>query len=221
MMQELVHIEPINALTTNSMIVEALDCMEEHKISDLPVVDERNKYLGMVSEDALLNAGDDKGTVQTALNLSYSPYVLSGSHPFEVLAVAAQYRLSVVPVLDHEGGYVSSYMLSDIVELFRDTPTLNQPGAILVLNIEESQYSMVTISTVVEQNDAKLLGLWMISPEHSGEVKFILKLNVQHSSRIVSSLQRYGYTIDKVHGDSSFELDYQHRYSHLMNYLKY
>ena len=90
-MQELVHIEPINALTTNSMIVEALDCMEEHKISDLPVVDERNKYLGMVSEDALLNAGDDKGTVQTALNLSYSPYVLSGSHPFEVLAVAAQY----------------------------------------------------------------------------------------------------------------------------------
>ncbi len=115
-MQELVHIEPINALTTNSMIVEALDCMEEHKISDLPVVDERNKYLGMVSEDALLNAGDDKGTVQTALNLSYSPYVLSGSHPFEVLAVAAQYRLSVVPVLDHAGGYGSSYMLSHIVE---------------------------------------------------------------------------------------------------------
>ncbi|HCY25811.1 MAG TPA: hypothetical protein DHU80_06220, partial [Cryomorphaceae bacterium] len=52
MMQELVHIEPINALTTNSMIVEALDCMEEHKVTDLPVVDESNKYLGMVSEDA-------------------------------------------------------------------------------------------------------------------------------------------------------------------------
>tara|TARA_B100000795_G_scaffold120721_1_gene89903 strand:- start:2224 stop:2811 length:588 start_codon:yes stop_codon:yes gene_type:complete len=195
--------------------------MEEHKVTDLPVVDESNKYLGMVSEDALLNAGDDTGTVQTALNLAYSPYVLTGSHPFEVLAIAAQYRLSVVPVLDHEGGYVSSYLLSDIVELFRDTPTLSQPGAILVLSIEESQYSMVTISTVIEQNDAKLLGLWMISPDHSGEVKFILKLNVQNSSPIVSSLQRYGYVLDTVHGDSSFELDYQNRYRHLMNYLKY
>ena len=96
-----------------------------------------------------------------------------------------------------------------------------QVGAILTLSVDQPQYSMITISNAVEQNDAKILGLWMLTPDVSNEVKLVIKLNVENSTSIVQSLERYGYRLDGIFGDATFELDYQERYNHLMNYLKY
>lgn len=221
MLQESLHIEPIRALTKSTVILEAVERMEDHKVSDLPVVDELGKYVGMVGEDALLNSGDDEAEVASVVNPAHAPYTVVDAHPFEVLAIATQYRLTVVPVIDEEGRYISAYLLSDLVEFFRGTPTLTQPGAILVYSVDQAQYSMSTVAASVEQNDAKILGLWLIAPDAPGEVKFVLKVNVAHSSPIVQSLQRYGFRLDGVFGDTNFELDYQQRYRHLMNYLKY
>ena len=39
-----------------------------------------------------------------------------------------------------------------------------QPGALLTMSVDQSQYSILTIANAVEQNDAKLLGLWLIAP---------------------------------------------------------
>ena len=54
----------------------------------------------------------------------------------------------------------------------------------------------------------------------TSEVRRILKLNVEHSTPIVQSLERYEYRLT-ISGDANFELDYKERFNHLMNYLKY
>ncbi|CAI8392815.1 MAG: Uncharacterised protein [Cryomorphaceae bacterium] len=221
MRQESTHIEPIKALTRGSLVVEALDRMEEHKVSELPLIDDQGMYLGLLTEDALLDAIDENASVTQAYNPAHAPFVRSSAHAFEILALTTQFRLTLIPVIDEDGRYISAYLLSDVVEFFRDTPTLMQPGAVAVLSVEQAQYSMVTVSTVVEQNDAKVLGLWMVEPVAAGMIRFILKLNTEHSGPIIQSIQRYGYTLDGLHGDLSFEQDYQNRYDHLMNYLKY
>ena len=221
MTQESTRIEQIKSLTNESLVVEALDRMEEHKVSELPLVDDQGMYLGLLTEDALLDAIDENASVIQCYNPAHAPFVRSAAHAFEVLAIATQFRLTLVPVIDENGLYISAYLLSDVVEFFRGTPTLMQPGAVAVFSVEEAQYSMVTVSTVVEQNDAKVLGLWLVQPVGAGMIKFILKLNTEHSGPIVQSIQRYGYTLEGLHGDLTFEQDYQNRYDHLMNYLKY
>ena len=61
----------------------------------------------------------------------------------------------------------------------------------------------------------------MLTLDVPNEVKLVIKLNVENSTSIVQSLERYGYRLDGIFGDATFELDYQERYNHLMNYLKY
>ena len=221
MMKQSVHLEPFAALGPETSVIEAIDRMEEMKVSDFPVVNAEGIYLGLVSEDALLEYGDDNAPVTKVINPANAHFVLPDAHYFEVLAMVVQYRLTSLPIVASDGTYQSAYLLSDVVEFFRNTPTLMQPGALLTMSVDQSQYSILTIANAVEQNDAKLLGLWLIAPDLPSEVKMVLKLNVEHSTPIVQSLERYEYRLDGISGDANFELDYKERFNHLMNYLKY
>jgi hypothetical protein len=91
----------------------------------------------------------------------------------------------------------------------------------LVLFAPLSTYSLAEIASVVEQNDAKVLATWLTQTKAASDIEIMLKINVEHSGPIVQSLQRYGYEIGGIFGDKNFDEDYQQRYDHLMNYLKY
>ena len=137
------------------------------------------------------------------------------------MEVCTQHRITLVPVVNTAGRYINSFLLSDILEFFRATPTLLQTGAILVVSIAAEQYSLVEIAHAVEHNDAKLLGLWMTHKSVETSLQLTLKLNLEHTAPIIKSLQRYGYEIEGIFGDESYYADYRERYGHLINYLKY
>ena len=221
MKKQSIHLEPFAPLSPETSIIEAIDKMDEMKVSDFPVVNAEGVYMGLVSEDILLEFGDDSAPVSKVLNPANAHFVSPDAHYFDILAIVVNYRLTSLPIVDKDGQYKSAYLLSDVFEFFRESPTLMQVGAILTLSVDQPQYSMITISNLVEQNDAKILGLWMLTPDASNEVKLVIKLNVENSTSIVQSLERYGFRLDGIFGDATFELDYQERYNHLMNYLKY
>jgi len=221
MLQESIHTEPISPLRPSDSIVEALDQMEEWKLTHLPLVDASGMYLGLISEDALLAASDDRDQVETALNPAFAPSVLPKSHAFVVLDVCTRDRITIIPVVTQEGMYEGAHLLTDVLEFFRATPALSQPGAVLVLFAPLSTYSLAEIASVVEQNDAKVLATWLTQGNTASDIEITLKINVEHSGPIAHSLQRYGYEIGGIFGDKNFDEDYQERYDHLMNYLKY
>ena len=221
MLQETLHTEPIKGIILETTIAEALEFMEDLKISDLPVVTNEGMYAGLLSEDALYEAQDDTAYVQSALRPAFVPHVIEGAHFFEIMEVCTQHRITLVPVVNKEGRYINSYLLSDILEFFRATPTLLQSGAILVVSIATDQYSVIDIAHAVEHNDAKLLGLWMTHQANETALQLTLKVNLEHTAPIIKSLQRYGYEIEGIFGDESYDADYRERYDHLMNYLKY
>ena len=68
--------------------------MEEMKVSDFPVVNAEGIYLGLVSEDALLEYGDDNAPVTKVINPANAHFVLPDAHYFDVLAMVVQYRLT-------------------------------------------------------------------------------------------------------------------------------
>jgi len=221
MLEETVHTEPISPLRPTDFVVEALDQMEEWKLSHLPMVDASGKYMGLISEDVLFESEDDNAPIQTVFNPAFAPSVLPNAHAFVLMDVCTRDRITLIPIVDHEGFYKGAHMLTDVLEFFRSTPALSQPGAILVMRAETAQYSMAEMAAVVEQNDAKVLASWLTHSSAANEVEITLKINVEHSGPIVQSLQRYGYEIGGIFGDRNFDSDYRERYDHLMNYLKY
>src|SRR3954470_1702118 len=84
----------------------ALQLMEDFDILHIAVVD-HNKYLGLVSKDDLLDA-DDSTTVKSLMNGMLQKSVKSNEHFLSALKLAAQYSLSVVPVIDNEQEWVGA-----------------------------------------------------------------------------------------------------------------
>ena len=158
MILEELHIEPIVPLRDDDVVIQALDRMEELKISHLPLVAADGTYRGLISEDQLYEVGDDTAPVATAFHPAFAPSVLVGAHAFDVLETCVQHRITLIPVVDSSGQWVSAYLWSDVVEWFRNSPTLVQPGAILTLHMDSHQYSLTEIAGIVEPTpDSRLI----------------------------------------------------------------
>lgn len=218
---EELHIEPIVPLREDDMVLQALDRMEELKISHLPLVAKDGKYRGLISEDQLYEVGDDTAPVAAAFNPAFAPSVPVGAHAFDVLGTCVQHRITLIPVVDSKDQWVSAYLWSDVAEWFRNAPTLVQPGAILTLQLESQQYSLTEIAGIVEQNDSKIIGLWVSPPQQGSGFTLTLKLSTELVLPIVQSLARYGYTVEEVYGDTAYEQEEQSRLDNLMNFLKF
>ena len=73
MKKQSIHLEPFAPLSPETSIIEAIDKMDEMKVSDFPVVNAEGVYMGLVSEDILLEFGDDSAPVPSASTLSSTP----------------------------------------------------------------------------------------------------------------------------------------------------
>ena len=134
-MKQSVHLEPFAALGPETSVIEAIDRMEEMKVSDFPVVNAEGIYLGLVSEDALLDYGDDNAPVTKVINPANATLFCPTRITSNCLVV--QYRLTSLPIVASDGTYQSAYLLV-MLWVFRNTPTLMQPGALLTLSVDQT-----------------------------------------------------------------------------------
>ena len=96
--------------------VDALNLMDQFRVADLPVVED-GIFCGMISETALMSADEVIGQEQLALGAGLLVIsVKPADHLYEVLKVATENHLTVIPVVETEGQYIGSITLEDIVE---------------------------------------------------------------------------------------------------------
>jgi CBS domain-containing protein len=209
----------VPALKTSDTGIQALSWMDIFRISHLPIVNNR-EFLGLISDKDIYNLNMvDEAIGAHRLSL-FSPYVFEGQHIYEVIEMASRLNLSVIPVLDSENNYLGLVTINDLVEHFADLSALKQPGGIIVLNLSEGDYSLTEISQIVESNDAKILSLYISSPENTTELDVTMKINRTDLTSIVRTFERYEYNIKASYmRDDDAEKMYQDRYDLFMRYL--
>ncbi len=184
----------VPALKTSDSAVQALSYMDIFRISHLPIVNE-NEFLGLISDKDIYNMNMVDEPIGAHKLSLFSPYVTEYQHIYEVIELTSRLKLSVVPVLDRQNHYKGLITTNDLVEHFADLFALKQPGGILVLALTENDYSLSEISQIVESNDAKILSLYLSSPDNSTEVDVTLKINRTDITSILRTFERYEYTI--------------------------
>jgi len=209
----------IPPLRTSDTGLHALSLMEVFRISHLPIVN-NTEFLGLISDNDIydLNVADEPiGNHKLSL---FSPYVRAYQHPFDVIALVSKLKLSVVPVLDDKNNYLGVITINDLLYYFAEFSALTNPGAIIVLEMNNSDYSLSEISRLVEGNDAKVLGLYISQEPNSTRMEVTLKINRTDASAILQTLNRYNYVVKATYMDDS-ELDslYRSRYEEFMRYL--
>ncbi len=196
----------------------ALAWMDEFKVSHLPVVD-GNEFLGLISEDNVLDGnspGDDVNFLSADLDRAF---VLDSQHIYYVIRRLAATDLSVIAVLDDSGKYLGCITLSDLVSKFEQLAVINQPGGIIVLNLNKNDYSLAQVAHVVESNSAKVLSSYVFERPETNKIELTLKVNQEEVEPIIQSLERYGYEVISYFQESTHLEDLKGRYDELMRYI--
>jgi acetoin utilization protein AcuB len=180
---------------------------------------EQQKLAGIVSDTDLL---DLKSTDQPISKLKINMQVVcvgAKQHVFEVLKVISAQRLSVIPVLDENQDYLGVITASKILEITAEMPFVNEPGAIIMLEVPEKDYSLSQIAQIVEGNDAKILSSYITARYDRERIEVTLKINKEDLSGIIQTFNRYNYTIKASFHLGSYHDDMKRRMDEFMNYL--
>ena len=122
-------------------------------------------------------------------------------------------------LLDKEEKYLGCTSVHQLLSLVSSTGSIKERGAILVLEINQVDYSLAQIAQIVESNDAKILSSFIMSSSDSSNIEVTLKINKIELDRIIRTFERYDYIIKATFQKGNYEDDLQFRFDALMNYL--
>jgi acetoin utilization protein AcuB len=213
----------IPPLKVSDTVGKAAKWLEEFHVGQLPVLDDR-QYRGLVTEADLLDyeLADNSGQLLAGLPLGYADvHVQSDQHFYSIMEVAIQNKVQLVPVLNKEREYVGVVTISDTLAAFGQPPIAAGQGAVLVLSMEERDYSLATISRYIEENGSKVLSAHVAQDEHDPyRIRLTIKVNTPSLTRIVATLERFGYAITaQFSGVGELGENEQERYDALLKYL--
>ncbi|MFQ3575035.1 MAG: CBS domain-containing protein [Cytophagales bacterium] len=210
--------ESIPILTGKETIDEVLRLMEDARLGALPLITD-GKLISVLNEDLLMGQIDDQ------LNVSYlptvqSPMVSANSHWFEAVSVYKKSKLEIIPVLDEKLGYIGCIKSQTLLEKFTEMLAFNSVGAILIVQIDERNYSLSDISRIIESNGGKILSASLFQDnEAENLVHLEMKLDSDDASRIVAALQRYNHNVVARFQNSFYQDADQDRLNQFLRYI--
>lgn len=198
-------------------IDKTIGLMEEFKLTHLAVV-YKDQFLGITEEKNLVNAVD-YSTPISQLELSHKNiYIGSHQHIYDALNLAAQHKISIVPVLNNES-YIGSIDIYEMLNIFSDFSTFQSEGGIIVLSLKQNDYSLSTIARITEESGLKILSSQVL--QNSADPTYIeltLKLSSTDLTRLVASFERYDYQIIGTFQET-IQDDIQDRLDNFFKYL--
>lgn len=210
-------INDIKPLKITEKVEDVMALMSELKCGHLPVIEDQ-RYLGLISEDDLLDVEDPTDTLGEHLKV-LKPYALKEEdHLYDAVKVMSEGNLTCLPVLNKEGKYLGYLSPQELVFDLGRQVTYLEHGSVVVLRVAIRDYHISQISQIVESEDAFILGLQLHS-DSDDYLKVVLKINQTDLSRIIKAFSRYEYQVLSVFHQSLFEDDGPDPFETLEQYL--
>jgi CBS domain-containing protein len=205
-------------LHLSDKVYKALEMMNENHVEHLPIV-EGDEYVGMISEEELLHAENDTASISDLQQSISNPSVKEDEHFLKAIQVAVENGLTVVPVIGENNELLRVVTYADLLKYSSDFMSLNEPGGLIVLEMDNKDYSFAELSRLVESNDAQITQLNTTVLEN-GFTEVTIKINKQEVSDIVATFQRHDYIVKYYFGEELYTNELKTNYDNLMNYLK-
>ena len=184
----------VPVLKPEDTCLQALNWMELFRVSHLPM-EQGKMYLGLVDDEMIYAHGDLNDRLDVLQIPVEGTFVYENYHIYDVICLAAGSLLSVVPVLDRKNNFVGSITLTDILRHLDTLLCVDQPGGILVLEVNRIDYSLAEVAQIVEYNEARVLSCYVSGNRDSQQLQITLKINTLNVDPILDTFIRYGYTV--------------------------
>lgn len=205
-------------VTPSDKVYQVLQLMNDNQVTHLPIT-EGDKFIGVISEDDLLQAENDHALLQELQQSFANICVKENEHFLKAVQVAADNGLSVIPVINEEDELTGTVTYADLLKHASEFMNLKDPGGLIVLEMDTNQYSFNEISKLVETNDAQITQLNTTNDIESGKMLVTIRINKPEVSDIVATFQRYEYNVKYFFGEELYANDIKTNFDNLMNYL--
>ena len=206
-------------LQPGDSVAKALQLMADFKCTHLPVVD-KEKYLGLISEDDLLDTKNTLANIEAFLSDLIPAHVNVTHHFLKAVPVCNLYQTNVIPVVNEIGELLGSIRSFSLINALGNFCGANEFGGLIVLEMEPSRLAISEINSIVESDGATILHL-NISPISTGQMlQVTLQINKREISTIIASFERYEHSVVYYSGEELFENNLATNYQNLMTYLQ-
>jgi hypothetical protein len=128
-------------------------------------------------------------------------------------------NLTLIPVIDEKELYKGCITLKGIVQNLSTMIAVQNPGGVIVLELNQNDYSVTQIGNIIESNDAKILSLHVSSSPDSMRMEVTIKVNREDLSGILQTFYRYNYAVKATFHQGDFDKGMNDRLSEFMHFL--
>ena len=210
--------DEIPPLKQTDSIELALDWMEQFKVSHLAVV-KGKELIGLVSEHDLIDYQNPTESIEQLKTPLLKPIIHNYQHTYDLLKLMMSFNLTLIPVLDDKELYKGCITLKGLLQNISTMASVQDPGGVIVLEVNQVDYSLAQISSIIEGNDAKILSCHVSSLPDSTKVEVTLKINVEDLSRILQTFNRYNYLVKASFQHTDFSGGIKNKLDEFLHFL--
>ncbi|NJM93707.1 MAG: CBS domain-containing protein [Cytophagales bacterium] len=209
----------IPALTPDHSIHRAFEWMQAFRITQLPVV-ESKLFKGFLSEETFFDQIDKDLRTKDFSYKAVNCFIHADQHFYDLLKTASDHESNLVAVLDDNNEYVGVITVEDTITALAQTAAIQIPGAILVLLMDQVQYSLAEVSRLVESENMKVVSSFINHDQLDPSLlKLTIKVDKTAISHLVRTLERFDYKVLATFQETNVISNERERLDQLMNYL--
>lgn len=208
----------IPVVTRMDSAAKALKLMNEFHVAQLPIVEE-GEYLGLLEEADILDWENPDILLQNLHFSHVKPAVRADVHFFEALKIAADYKLTLIPVINGGERYMGSVTLETLLFTLSHFNGIHEPGGILVLEMGKNDFMLSEIARLAEAEDIHLLGVHTFNDAATGFLQVLLKTDRRDLQSFIALLEQLNYSIKFRFDEPAVDDELKKNYDLLMNYI--
>lgn len=210
--------EGVLPVSRDDSVGDALSLAVYGELTHLPVVDETRRLVGMIRLSTLLDE-DDLSRPVRELPFDAPFSVGDEAHLYDAIQMVVEHGADLLPVVDSEGRYVGSIGLSNVLEPVARLLATPHPGAVLDIEMTDRDFTLRHLVHAIEESGAKILSLGTAPGSEGDDVRLVVKISLEDTSRIRAVLEHIGYRVRHSTGREEADDELQQRVAEFMHYL--
>ncbi len=195
------------------------EIFDEYRVSHLPIVSDKGKFLGLLSEKEAFDMYDTQRNIKDNNIPFQKDFLEMSASLFQGMKIMSDHQLSLIPIICDKEMYKGYLLPIDIITQLGLNTSISTQGGLISLKIQNNDYSLNEISRIIESDNAVITTLYIEDVLDEPCMLVHLKINTEDLARIIKSLERFKYNVYYTYQSSSIDDDTEFRFNSFMKFL--
>ncbi len=201
-------------LSNDVLVKDVIHYFINHKLNETFIfTDDQRLNLLKLSDIISQEGSEPAGNYSTLFEFR----VNKNLHWSQLLPFYKTLGIDILPAFNENNSFIGliskNYLVSNVIDFI----TMEEPGAILILQCDPVFYAASEVIRIAEMNNTRVVALFTHFDMDAQKLKITLKINLQSTRDIAGTYERFGYEVSEVFMNKDFDNDiYSDRYESLM-----